>query len=288
MKIYLDLYIIKNFIFNLLLIVICGKLLNLKVNLKKYILSATVGTMFALIALIMNDLLVSYFLKVVIGLIMIVLAYPIVSLKNVLNSSAIFLLLTSFIGGNIVAIKIETKFLAQIIGFAFSTLIFYVLWKAYKSRQIFENLKCKIKVMYDNQIIEATAFIDTGNNLKDVVSGETVIFIYEDKLEKELPKEIIKILKAEVLELDEKYFGKIKMLTYKGVDNESKITIGMKVENILIEYDNKKIKNGNVIIAISKTKFNGCEALIGQNTLEEGYIYGNDDTFKNASKKIME
>lgn len=288
MNIYLDLYIIKNFIFNFLLIIICGKFLNLKMNLKKYILSTIVGTIFAVFALIMNNLIVSYLFKIVIGVIMVIIAYPIMSLKNVLNLSAIFLLLTSFIGGNIIAMKMETKFLTQIIGFAFSTIIFCLLCKAYKSRYIFENLKCKIKITCNNQIIEATAFIDTGNNLKDIISGETVIFVCENKLEKELPKEIIKIMRAEVLELDEKYFGEIKMLTYKSIDNESRITIGIKAENVIVEYDNNKIKNENVIVAMSKTKFNGCEALIGQNTLEEGYIYGNIDAFKNASKKIME
>lgn len=219
---------------------------------------------------------------------MVIAAYPIVSIKNVLNSSAIFLLSASFIGGNIIAMRLDYRFIAQIIGYIFSILILYILYRAYKNRQLFNKLKCQMKIAIDNKIFELNAFIDTGNNLKDDISGESVIFVCEDRLEKELSKEILSILKSEVLNLDEKYYGKIKMFTYRTIENENKVAIGLKAENIIIKYGQTVIKNENVIIAMSKTKFNECEALIGQNILEEGYVYGNIATFKNENKKVVE
>lgn len=288
MIVYLDLFIIKNFIFNFLLVSICGKMLNLSINLKKYALASIIGTVLAVIALISNNLMLSYALKIVLGILMVITAYPIVSIKNVLNSSAIFLLSASFIGGNIIAMRLNYCFIAQIIGYIFSILILYILYKAYKNRQLFNKLKCQMKIEIDNKIFELNAFIDTGNNLKDDISGESVIFVCEERLEKELSKEILSILKSEVLNLDEKYYGKIKMFAYRTVENENKVAVGLKAKSIIIKYGQTVIKNENVIIAMSKTKFNECEALIGQNILEEGYVYGNIATFKNENQKVVE
>lgn len=288
MTIYLDVFILKNFIFNFLIIFICGKLLRVKVNLKKYILSSIIGTLYALVALMTNNFIVSYFFKFFIGMLMVIVAYPIISLKQALNNGTLFILSVSFIGGNIVAMNIENKFVSQLIGFLTSSFFLFVCYKAYQNRNIFENLKCNIKIELEGNVFEVDTFIDTGNTLRDEITGESVIFVYEDKLKSELSEEIIKILKGEVFNFDEKYFGKIKMLSYKSINNKSNVIIGIKVESVFVEKQDYNIKNDNVILAISKTKFNGCEALIGLNILEEGYIYGNSTSFKNESKKIME
>lgn len=163
-----------------------------------------------------------------------------------------------------------------------------VFQNAWQSKKKLEELKCNIEIKVENKNLKTDAFIDTGNMLKDSISGESVIFVNEEKLKSELPEETIRILKSQILQLDEKYFGKIKMLTYKSVDGEIKIMTGIKAESVTINYKNITVKNTNVIIAMSDTTFNNCEALIGQNIIEEGYVYGNNVAYKIKSKKVME
>lgn len=288
MVVYLDLFILKNFIFNILLIFICGRLLNLKSNFKKYILASIVGTLYATVAIIANNFFVSHFFKVVVGIIMIIIAYPIISIRNIFNIGTLFILSVGFIGGIIVAMNIESNFINQLIGFIISSLLLLLFYKVNRNMNIFEKLKCKIKIQLEGNIFEVNAFIDTGNTLKDSVSGESVIFVFEDRLKQELTEELMRILKSEVFDFDEKYFGKIKMLSCKGVDNKNEIIVGIKAESVIVENEEYIIKNENIIIAAGKTNFNGCEALIGLNVLEEGYVYGNSTSFKNESKKVME
>lgn len=288
MILYLDLFIIKNFIFNFLIITICGEILKIRLNFKKYILASSIGTIFALIALITNNIHISYILKCILGVIITIIAYPINTLKNILNESSIFLLTACFIGGNLVVMNTRGNFILQIISMISSAILLMVFQNAWQSKKKLEELKCNIEIKVENKNLKTDAFIDTGNMLKDSISGESVIFVNEEKLKSELPEETIRILKSQILQLDEKYFGKIKMLTYKSVDGEIKIMTGIKAESVTINYKNITVKNTNVIIAMSDTTFNNCEALIGQNIIEEGYVYGNNVAYKIKSKKVME
>lgn len=288
MTIYLDLFILKNFIFNFLIIAICGKILNLKMNLKKYLLASNVGTIFALIALITKNIYISYILKCILGITITITAYPIKTIKNILNETSIFLLTTCFIGGSLVIMNTKINFISQTIGIICSAIMLTIFQNAWQSKRILEELKCEIEIEVENKTFKTNAFIDTGNMLKDSISGESVIFINEERLKNELPEETIQILKSQILQLDEKYFGKIKMLTYKSIDGETKIMTGIKAESVTISYQNIIVKNKNAIIAMSNATFNDCEALIGQNIIEEGQTYGNNVTYKNESKKIME
>lgn len=288
MILYLDLFIIKNFIFNFLIITICGEILKIRLNLKKYILASSIGTIFALIALITNNIHISYILKCILGVIITITAYPINTLKNILNESSIFLLTACFIGGNLVVMNARENFILQIISMICSAILLMIFQNAWQSKKKLEELKCDIELKVENKNFKTDAFIDTGNMLKDSISGESVIFVNEEKLKSELPEETIRILKSQILQLDEKYFGKIKMLTYKSVDGETKIMTGIKAESVTINYKNITVKNTNVIIAMSDTIFNNCEALIGQNIIEEGYVYGNNVAYKIKSKKVME
>lgn len=289
MIIYLDLFILKNLIFNVLIIFLCGKFLNQKANIKRYFVAALFGTIYAYLAILnKNQILTSNFMKMIMGLIMILIAYLPYKIYNILFSYSIFILTTASIGGLLIMLDIQKTFIVQFTIFTFVVTIIYFFVKIYNQQKVYESYKCKITINIDEIELNMNAFIDTGNTLKDSVSGESVIFVSMPELEKNLPEKLIKILKSEVLEIEEKYYGRIKMIEYQTINKTRNILVGIKADNIIVETEKCTIKNEKIIVAPTENKFNNYEALIGMNILEEGYVYGNITTFETQSKKIME
>lgn len=289
MTIYLDIFILKNFIFNIVIIFLCGRILKHRVNLKRYIFSAFIGAIYVLIVLMFNSkFILSNFGKFIIGIIMVLIAYPISDYKEIFKICMLFIFVSSCIGGFASVINSDNVFLKQLLAFLFSTIIFYVFWKIKNNRIICDQYMCNVKINIDNTEINLRAYIDTGNTLKDSVSDDSVMFVAEEVLKQKLSPQLIKILNGEILELDEKYYGKIKMIEYQTIGSSDNLLIGIKVDNVIVENEDCTIKNEKVIIAPTERKFNNCEAIIGINILEEGYVYGNNTSFENKGKKIME
>lgn len=289
MIVYLDLFIIKNLIFNMLIIFLSGKFLKQKTNIKRYFLAALVGAAYAyLIILKRTEFLVSNFVKTLVMLVMILIAYLPQKIYSIIFACFIFTLLTACIGGFLIMINIQKIFIIQFSVSFFIGIIIYLCAKIYNQHQKYESYKCKITIRIDKKEMNLNAFIDTGNVLKDSLSGESVIFVTMKELEKNLPEKLIKILKSEVLEIDEKYYGKIKMIEYQTINKSMNVLVGIKADNVVVETEKCTIKNEKIIVAPTENKFKNCDALIGMNILEEGYVHGDTISFETKSEKIVE
>ena len=289
MIIYLDLFILKNLIFNILIIFLCGKFLNQKANIKRYFLAALFGTVYAfLVLLLKNQILISTFMKMLLTMIMILIAYSPGEIHKIFFTYFTFILTTSCIGGSLIMLNVQKIFIIQFTMFIFVGTIIYVFVRIYNQQKVYESYNCKITINIDEIALKLNAFIDTGNTLKDSISGESVIFVSIIELEKNLPEKLIKILKSEVLEIDEKYYGRIKMIEYQTINKNTNVLIGIKVDNVVIETEKCTIKNEKIILAPTENKFKNYDALIGMNILEEGYVYGDTISFKTKSEKVVE
>ena len=78
------------------------------------------------------------------------------------------------------------------------------------------------------------------------------------------------------------------MIEYQTISSKSNLIIGIKADSVIVENGDCMIKNEKIIVAPTESKFNDCEAILGMNILEEGYVYGNNNSFENKGKKIME
>ncbi|MBO5180223.1 MAG: sigma-E processing peptidase SpoIIGA [Clostridia bacterium] len=289
MIIYLDLFLFKNLIFNILIIFLCGKILKRKLNMKRYFFAALFGTTYALIViLIRNSFLMSNVMKIIATIIMILIAYLPSKVDEIFVTCFIFILATSCIGGFLIMIDVEKTFINQFVLITVVGIMICIFMKVYRQQKIFDTYRCKIKINIDNLELKMNAFIDTGNTLKDSLSGESVVFVSMKELEKNLPENLIKILKSEVLEIEEKYYGRIRMIEYQTINKARNILVGIKADNIIVENEKCTIENEKIIIAPTENKFKNYEALIGMNILEEGYVYGNSTSFETQSKKVME
>lgn len=263
MIIYLDIYFLKNIIFNFLLIYLTSLIIRKKIKIHRVILAAIFGGGYAIVALFSYELFNSILLKIIISIIMLLITFGIKEVTNMLSS---FFILAYSIAGIITSLLNVDDQIVMVI-FAISMfLIFY----SYRKKQIY-NEYYEIEITLLQNEIGLIAKLDTCNELKDGIFGESVIVVSEQNIKNNLDKELIKVLKNEMLEIPDKYKNKIKLISFKTI-SERGIKIGIKLDKLII-YKNEKKYETNAIMILSERKFKNYDVLIGSNVLEGGFKY---------------
>lgn len=138
---------------------------------------------------------------------------------------------------------------------------------------------CDIKIVLGKETIDACALLDSGHNLQDAITGETVVIINEEKIH-EMSEILFDVLKGRMVDVPSKYETKIRMVTYKSLGNENGILHGVCADSVIVYYDGKQYENKNVIVAASQDKFENFDAIVGLNLIEGGIVCGNSTTIK--------
>ena len=116
--------------------------------------------------------------------------------------------------------------------------------------------------------------VDTGNMLKDPITGNPVIVVEATLLENILPQEILQNLENIIggefenvtEEIRNKYISKLKLIPYSSLGRQNGMLLGIKADEVEIIKEDESIKKDNIIIGIynkSLTKRGEYRALIG-------------------------
>lgn len=221
---------------------------------------------------------------------MVYIAYKPQSLKILLKQILIFYLTSFLFGGVAFALiyvvkpqeilmrnglflgtyPLKTVFLSAII----ASVIGIFGFKIVKNKISKKDMYCQIIIKLNNKEIQTTAMVDTGNLLKDPITGNPVIVVESSLLEKILPLELLlnldKIIGGEFENVTEEirntYMNKLKLIPYASLGKQNGMLIGIKADEVkIIKEDETQLKN-NVIIGIYNkplTKRGEYRALIG-------------------------
>lgn len=137
-----------------------------------------------------------------------------------------------------------------------------------------KDMYCNIKIKINRIELETKAMIDTGNMLKEPITGTPVIVVEATLLEKAMPREILNNLEniiggdfKEVKEdIKKEYLTRLKLIPYSSLGKQNGMLVGIKPEYIEIENEEQTKKIENVIIGIynkSLTKKGEYRALVG-------------------------
>lgn len=289
MMVYLDIVFIQYCIINYFLIEMTTIILKEKSKIANKIFATIIASLYPIITWLLNiSLAEGIFEKLLLSTIIVFLIYKPKNIQDIIIKDIILYTVTYLLGG------IFTSFISQIKDQQFAIIISCLICTGLvslsklimKSIVNKDQLFCNIKIMINNRVIMAKAFIDTGNNLHDLVTGDTVVIINENKIE-EFSQELFKILNGIVLDIPNEFQTKIRMISYNSLGNDGDILYGIKADEVSIYYDGKEIKNKNVVIALNKSCFDNFDALVGLELLEGGYVVGNSFIVKNESKKVM-
>lgn len=230
------------------------------------------------------------FIKIILSIIMVYIAYKPKNIKTLAKQILIFYLTSFLFGGVAFALiyvikpqevlmkngiflgtyPLKTVFLGAII----ASIILITAFKIVKTKISKQDMFCNIKIKLNGKETETIAMVDTGNMLKDPITGNPVIVVEATLLENILPQEILqnleKIIGGEFENVTEEirnnYISKLKLIPYSSLGRQNGMLLGIKADEVEIIKEDESVKKDNIIIGIynkSLTKRGEYRALIG-------------------------
>ena len=291
MTIYLDVVIVENLIMNAIIIYATAIVLKVTIKHLRIIISSLIGAVYSVLSYISDlEIYNNLFLKVFLSVVMVYIAFIPKNVKLLLKQILIFYLTSFLFGGVAFALiyvikpqeilmknglflgmyPLKTVFLGAVI----ATIILITAFKVVKNNITKKDMMCYVVIEIDNKSTKIKAMLDTGNMLKEPISGLPVIVIENTALYELLPKEILENLE-EILggdfqkipeDIKNTYISKLKWIPYSSLGKQNGMLIGIKADKIVVEKDDQIIEHDDVIIGIynkSLTKKGEYRGLMG-------------------------
>lgn len=262
MKIYVDLVLLLNFGFDLLLLFATGIILRRQTNLKRLLLGALLGSITILSMFIKVSSFTLFLIKILISIGMVLITFGYNDLKYTMKN--LFYLYTSSIllGGFLYFLNLEFSYkhdglLFYFNGLSINVIILIILSPIIIYAYIKQGLLLKnqysnyynIDIYLKNgSIIPLTAFLDTGNHLEDPYKKRPILLLNKDIITIDYHKDSILLVPYDALN----HHGLLKCIIPEKIFIQG---IGFR-HNFLIGLSNEKIK------------MEGIDCIIGSKLLE--------------------
>lgn len=268
MTVYLDVLIMENLIVNFFLLHITANTVKIKVKLRYIALGACIGCIYAVLMLYpVGKYASSIPIKLLIAVVMTMAVFRKRNLLFIIKSSAIFILYSMLLAGVCIFITLnENGFNIQnnlIINFTYKKLllalmIIYIVIERLvvyvKDRKELEKLVFTVDIVFNDLQKSVTAFLDTGNELREPATNLPVIIV-----EKEIFDDLI-------VPKDKEFY-----VSYTVVNGYNGKLRGFKPDNVKVHFDKKEIKDVEAIIAFCDNKLSNLgeyNALLSRGILQ--------------------
>ena len=296
MTVYLDIVLLENLCMNYIILFATGYIMKLKMKQLRLVLSAMLGGIYAVIAYIeILPIYSSFGMKILLSVLMVYIAYNSKNIKNLLKQLVVFYLISFAFGGSAFALlyfvrpqdilirngvyvgtyPIKIALLGGIVGF----IITYIAFKVVKTKLHKKDIIYNIEIHIKEKTLKLKAMLDTGNMLKDPISGMPVIVVEKQELYSILPKKLLdnidKLIGSEAENLleqveEKEIFTRFRMIPFSSVGKQNGIMLGFKSDQVVIEKEDETQMKNNVIIGIfNQSLGKNYSALIGMDLLEE-------------------
>ena len=288
MTIYIDVIIVENLIMNYIILYATGTISKVKISYLRIFCSSLIGAIYAITEYTFKlNIYSNIIIKTILSVIIIYVAFNPQNIKKMCKQLIIFYVTTFTFGGiatyliyvlkpqNIIiknGMYVGTYVLKVIfIGAIIGTIILFIAFKQVKSKITKKDMICKIKINGKEKTLDA--MVDTGNMLKEPITGTPVAVVERTSLYDLLPKEILNntesILGGDFKNIPEdikrEYIPKLKIIPFASLGKQNGMLVGIKPEKIEIINEQTE-ENKNAIIGIynkSLTKKGEYNALIG-------------------------
>jgi len=289
MTIYLDIVFLENLCMNYIILFATGTVIKIKMKQIRIVLSAGLGSTYAiLIYMNINTFYSNMAMKIILSLCMIYIAFIPKSWKVLLKELIIFYLISFAFGGCAFALlyflkpqnilykngvyigtyPLKIALLGGIIGFV----IVYLAFRIVKNKINRKALVYEIDIKIGEKNTMVKAILDTGNMLKDPITGTPVIIVEKECLKEILSDNILdnidNIIKGDWKGCDKEieYRARFRMIPFQSVGKRNGMLLGFKADEIIIKTEMEDILKKNIIIGIYNDRFtknNAYSALIG-------------------------
>lgn len=254
MVIYIDLIIIFNFLIDLILLIGVSTLLKRKTNILRILISSLIGSLSTIILFYINNNILLLIYKLFTSILMIIIAFKYQNF-NYFKDNLIYLYLLSIILGGTIYLLNDTVSLSNK-GYIFKDnglkinlflllLIAPIIIIKYINKQKHYQTEYQnyyqIEIYYNDKVIKDTAFLDTGNKLKDPYFHKPIILVNSS-----LIKDHIKTF----------------LVPYYTVNNKDILEV-FSPQKIIV--NNKKTKKA--LIGLSDVNINGVKIILNKEIL---------------------
>ena len=292
MVIYLDIILIENLFMNYIILFATALVTKAKIKIWRLILSSALGGIYAAVSFMsILEIYSGLILKILLSIAMIYIAFNAKTLKTMFKQLIIFYLVSFAFGGTAFALlyfispqdilmkngiligtyPIKIAFLGAIVGFT----IIQIAFKTIKTRMTKKDMFCEIEIYLEGKKQKVKAMIDTGNLLKEPITGEAVVVVVAEELKNIVPEEILKnvenIINGKMIQIDDKYISRFRVIPFTSLGKQNGLLLGIKSDRVLIKLEEETKEEKGVILGIydkSLSKNNLYNALIGLELLE--------------------
>ena len=274
MTLYLDIIFLENVFMNSIILLATGVILKTPIKIWRNLVGSIIGSIYAIIIYVSNiEIYSNVFLKSILSIVIVYVAFKPVNVKAFFKHIIIFYL-TSFTFGGVAfsllyfirpqdilfedgvfigTYPMKIILVGGIVGFIIITLSF----KNIKGRFNHKDMYCNLIVYSGGKNLELTAIIDTGNFLREPITKMPVVVIENEKLTDIFPSSILSnitnIINGKDIDLEE-YSSRIRVIPFKSLGKENGLLLGIKIDEIEVEYQDIQYKHKDVIVGIYNGK----------------------------------
>ena len=257
MKIYLDFIMILNFFIDFILLITVSLILKRNIKTFKLMLGAFVGGLSILLLFFNINSLLLFIIKILISIFMVLTSFGYRNLKYTLVNLLYLYMSSIILGGFLYLLNLEFSYkhigiifynnglsINFIFLIIFSPIILYIYINQTKNLRNNYSNYYNIEIYYNNRKYKYIGYLDTGNTLKDSLTGKSVILIDKRKL---------------LFNIKE-----FRLIPYMGVNGSSMIKI-VKIDKLIFNG-----KEYNVLLGImDNISLDGIDVILNRNLLEE-------------------
>lgn len=291
MTIYIDIIIVENLVMNYIILYATGLISKNKISHLRIIFASIIGAIYAVTEYISKlNIYSNILLKIILSIVIVFIAFYPQNVKKMFKLLVLFYLTTFTFGGvatyliyvlkpqNIIiknGMYVGTYVLKVIfIGAIVGTIILIIAFKFAKNKITKKDMICKVKIKLNGKEIVLDTMVDTGNMLKEPLTGNPVVVVEKTSLYDLMPKEILNntelILGGDFGKIPEniknEYISRLKIIPFSSLGKQNGMLIGIKPEKLYVINEQSEEKKDNAIIGIynkSLTKRGEYNALIG-------------------------
>jgi len=273
MIIYADVYILENLVINYFILLITAYITKTNVNSLRILFVSILAAFYSLLQFYpCMQFLYSMFGKVIVSLLLVYLTFWPRGILLFLRQLLSFYIVTIMFGGmvfflyyitkNNFVVDVQIKLKNVLIALGCSLIVFKVSYELIVKRIYKESLIRYIKFKINDAEYNCTAFVDTGNNLKEPFSGRPVVIVEKNLLKGKGNQADISVQSLE--ELQKQVGNRIVLIPYNSIGQEHGVLIGVIPDEFYISENRNTWTKKDVAIALYDKKIsNRYSALLG-------------------------
>ena len=310
MTVYLDIVFLENILMNYIIVFATGVVIKNECKKLRLLIASVIGAIYTIVMYLeIIPIYSNFIMKFILSIVITYIAVNPKSLKKLIKNLIIFYLVSFVFGGCVFALMYFLKpQMAQIrngvfvgayplkialVGGIISFIIIQISFKLVKSKLSKKDMIYDIEVTLDNKSAKIKALLDTGNLLKDPITGYPVIVVEKASLRKIIPSNILnnseKIIGGDISELIcdsefSKTISRFRVIPFSSLGKQNGLLLGIKPDSVNIKLDEKTEKLNNVIVGIydkSFTKNGAYTAIFGIDMLEHDFAISSKELIAN-------